>query len=163
RNPKHDGGSRMPVGSGLWACYGSVPTIKRAASPALDLETPAVPQPMIAATGLYTPPHTITNEELVGTFNAYVQRFNADNAAAIADGSVAQLLPSSAEFIEKASGIKSRHVMDKTGILDPSIMRPIIAERPNEQISILAEMAVAAAKDALKRWGGPASDIDAII
>ena len=97
----------MPVGSGLWACYGSVPTIKRAASPALHLEMPAVPQPMIAATGLYTPPHTITNEELVGTFNTYVQRFNADNAAAIADGSVA-LLPSSAEFIEKASGIESR-------------------------------------------------------
>jgi beta-ketodecanoyl-[acyl-carrier-protein] synthase len=118
---------------------------------------------MIAATGLYTPPHTITNEELVGTFNTYVQRFNADNAAAIADGSVAPLLPSSAEFIEKASGIKSRHVMDKTGILDPSIMRPVIAERPNGEISILAEMAIAAARDALERWGGRASDIDAVI
>ena len=132
RNPEHDGGRACPwdgpVGM-LWKRS----TIKRAASPALYLEMPAVPQPMIAATGLYTPPHTITNEELVGTFNAYVQRFNADNAAAIADGSVAPLLPSSAEFIEKASGIKSRHVMDKTGILDPSIMRPIIAERPERR------------------------------
>ena len=96
------------------------------------LEMPAVPQPVIAATGLYVPPHSISNAELVGAFNAYVERFNADNAAAMRDGSIAQLLPSSVEFIEKASGIKSRYVMDKAGILDPAIMRPIIPERPNE-------------------------------
>ena len=47
-------------------------------------------------------------------------------------------------------GIKSRYVMDKAGILDPDIMCPRIPERPNEQISILAEMAVAAARDALE-------------
>ena len=55
---------------------------------------------------------------------------------------IAALLPSSVEFIEKASGIKSRHVMDKTGILDPAVMRPIIPERSNDEISILAEMAI---------------------
>lgn len=131
--------------------------------PRRTLETPAVPQPVIAATGLYVPPHSISNQELVSAFNAFVEKFNAENAAAIADGRVAPLLPSSAEFIEKASGIKSRHVMDKTGILDPSIMRPIIPERPNDQISILAEMAVAAANDALDRWEGPKSDIGAVI
>jgi beta-ketodecanoyl-[acyl-carrier-protein] synthase len=76
---------------------------------------------------------------------------------------MAALLPSSAEFIEKASGIKSRHVMDKTGILDPSIMRPIIPERPNEAISILAEMAIAAAEDAIRNWGGNPKDLDAVI
>jgi beta-ketodecanoyl-[acyl-carrier-protein] synthase len=123
----------------------------------------AVPQPVIAATGLYVPPNSISNAELVGAFNAYVERFNADNAAAIAAGQIAPLLPSSVEFIEKASGIKARYVMDKQGILDPAIMRPIIAERPNEQLSILAEMAVAAAEDALKKWGGDISNIGAVI
>jgi len=122
-----------------------------------------VPQPVIAATGLYVPPHSISNQELVVAFNAFVETFNADNAAAIADGTVAPLLPSSAEFIDKASGIKSRHVMDKTGILDPAIMRPILSERPNDQISILAEMAVAAANDALEHWAEPKSDIGAVI
>lgn len=122
-----------------------------------------MPQPVIAATGLYVPPHSISNQELVSAFNAFVERFNAENAAAIADGRVAPLLPSSAEFIEKASGIKSRHVMDKTGILDPAIMRPILPERPNDQISVLAEMAVAAANDALDRWAGPKSDVGAVI
>jgi beta-ketodecanoyl-[acyl-carrier-protein] synthase len=118
---------------------------------------------VIAATGLYVPPHSISNEELVNTFNTYVERFNARNAAAIAAGEVQALLPSSVAFIEKASGIKSRHVMDRTGILDPAIMRPAIAERPNEQISILAEMAIEAATDALRRWGKGADAIDAVI
>jgi beta-ketodecanoyl-[acyl-carrier-protein] synthase len=122
-----------------------------------------VPQPNIAATGLYVPPHSISNHELVSAFNAYVEKFNAENATAIAEGRTAPLLPSSAEFIEKASGIKSRHVMDKAGILDPEMMRPIIPERPNDQISILAEMAVAAADDALAHWEGSKSDIGAVI
>ena len=41
--------------------------------------------------------------------------------------------PSSAEFIEKASGIKSRFVMQKSGILDPAVMRPVIPERPTKR------------------------------
>ena len=118
---------------------------------------------VIAATGLYTPPHSLSNAELVVTFNAYVERFNAANAPAIAAGEVQALIPSSAEFIEKASGIKSRFVVDKTGLVDPEVMRPNIPERPNDQISLLAEIAVEAAKDALARWGKPASEIDAVI
>ena len=118
---------------------------------------------VIAATGLYTPPHSLSNAELVVTFNAYVERFNAANAEAIAAGEVQTLIPSSAEFIEKASGIKSRFVVDKSGLIDPEVMRPVIAERSNDEISLLAEMAVEAAKDALARWGKPASEIDAVI
>ncbi|MFZ5670098.1 MAG: beta-ketoacyl-ACP synthase III [Pseudomonadota bacterium] len=120
-------------------------------------------QAVIAATGLFTPDQSISNSELVEAFNAYVERFNAANAEAIAAGEVEALTPSSAEFIEKASGIKARYVMDKAGILDPEVMRPNIPERPNEEISILAEIAVAAARDALARWGKPASEIDAVI
>jgi beta-ketodecanoyl-[acyl-carrier-protein] synthase len=118
---------------------------------------------VIAATGLYTPPNSLSNEELVATFNAYVERFNAANAEAIAAGEVQALAPSSPEFIEKASGIRSRFVVDKTGLVDPERMAPNIAERPNESLSVLAEMAVEAAKDALSRWGKPASEIDAVI
>ncbi|MBI5128595.1 MAG: beta-ketoacyl-ACP synthase III [Rhodopseudomonas palustris] len=118
---------------------------------------------VIAATGLYTPPDSISNAELVEAFNAYVANFNAANAAAIAAGSVEPLQPSSAEFIEKASGIKSRYVVAKPGILDPELMRPVIPERPNDQISILAEIAVKAAEQALERWGKPRERIGAVL
>jgi beta-ketodecanoyl-[acyl-carrier-protein] synthase len=118
---------------------------------------------VIAATGLYTPPNSLSNEELVATFNAYVGRFNAANSEAIAAGEVSALVPSSAEFIEKASGIKSRFVVDKTGLVDPERMAPNIPERPNEEISVLAEMAVEAAKSAIAAWGKDPGRIDAVI
>ncbi|WP_045837484.1 beta-ketoacyl-ACP synthase III [Hyphomicrobium sp. 99] len=120
-------------------------------------------QPVIAATGIYVPPNSISNDELVSAFNTYVREFNSVNAAAIAAGKVAPLLPSSSEFIEKASGIRSRHVVDKDGILDPAVMRPVIPERSNEEISVLAELAVHAARDALENWGGDIRDIGAVI
>ena len=120
-------------------------------------------QAVIAATGLYTPPYSISNEELVVAFNAYVERFNERNAAAIAAGEAEALTPSSAEFIEKASGIKSRFVMNKDGIIDPEVMRPSLPERSNEELSILAEMAVEAARQAIERWGKPASEIGAVL
>jgi beta-ketodecanoyl-[acyl-carrier-protein] synthase len=125
--------------------------------------TAVLPQAVIAATGLYTPPHSISNAELVEAFNAFVERFNAVNADAIAAGDVVALAPSSPEFIEKASGIKSRFVMNKAGIIDPDLMRPILPERSNDELSILAEMAVEAAKQAIERWGKPISEIGAVI
>jgi len=122
-----------------------------------------LPQAVIAATGLYTPPFSLSNAELVETFNTYVARFNAANAQAIEAGEVAALTPSSVEFIEKATGIKARDVVDKTGLIDPDVMRPNIPERANEELSVLAEMAVEAAKEAIERWGKPASEIGAVI
>ncbi len=71
--------------------------------------------------------------------------------------------PSSSEFVEKASGIKSRYVVDKAGILDPRRMAPMIPARPNEELSILAEIAVAAARDAMKAADLGAQDIDGVI
>lgn len=118
---------------------------------------------IIAATGLYTPPQSISNDELVEAFNIYVERFNAENAAAIEEGRIEALLPSSTEFIEKASGIKSRYVVEKAGILDPAIMRPVIPERPNDEISLLAEIAVKAADEALQRWGKQRERIGAVL
>lgn len=119
--------------------------------------------PVISATGLYTPPESISNEELVSSFNTYVERFNQRNAAEIEAGSVAPLAPSSVEFIEKASGIKARYVMSKASLLDPEIMAPRWAERPDEELSVLAEMGVKAARDALARAGRDAKDVDAVL
>jgi len=118
---------------------------------------------VISGTGLYTPAHSISNEELVASFNTFVQRHNAENAAAIEAGEMQPLAESSAAFIEKASGIKSRFVTDKDGILDPQRMVPRIAERSNDQWSILCEMSVKAAEQALARAGKTAADIDGVI
>ncbi len=117
----------------------------------------------ISGTGLYTPPFSVSNEELVTCFNSYVRQFNADNAEAIARGEVAALEESSAAFIEKASGIKSRYVVEKSGILDPKVMHPLIPEREISEPSIMCDMAVAAAKQALANAGISAQDIDAVI
>jgi beta-ketodecanoyl-[acyl-carrier-protein] synthase len=126
------------------------------------LESP-VPQAVIAATGLYTPAESVSNAELVAAFNAFVERANAADADAIAAGEREPLQPSSVEFIEKASGIKSRYVMQKSGVIDPELMRPVIPERSNDELSIMAEMAVAAAREALARWGKPVSEIGAVL
>lgn len=117
----------------------------------------------IVATGLYTPPHSISNDELVAAFNAYVEDFNSKNAAAIAAGDMEPLHPSSSEFIEKASGIKARYVIEKDGILDIARMAPKVAPRANEELSILAEMAVAAAREAMRSADLKAADIDGVI
>ncbi len=117
----------------------------------------------LTGTGLYTPPHSISNEELVESFNHYVELHNAAHADAIASGDMPALQPSSAEFIEKASGIKARYVINKDGILDPERMTPRIAERTNEEPSVMCEMAVTASRDALAAAGITASDLDAVI
>ncbi len=120
-------------------------------------------RPVISATGLFTPEESISNEELVASFNAYVARHNAQHAAAIAAGEMEPLQESSVEFIEKASGIKARHVMSKVPILDPEIMAPRWARRGNDEVSILAEIGIKAALDALQRAGRDPGDVDAVL
>ena len=119
--------------------------------------------PVISATGLFTPAESISNEELVESFNTYVARFNAEHAAEIAAGTVSELAPSSAEFIEKASGVKARYVMSKASLLDPEIMTPRWDERADSELSVMAEMGVKAARDALERAGRDASQVDAVL
>ncbi len=117
----------------------------------------------LSGTGLFTPAASISNDELVAAFNEYVRRHNKAHAQAIAEGNVTALQESSTEFVTKASGIENRYVMDKTGILDPDIMCPRIPERSNDKISILAEMAVTAARDALKASDRTTADIDGVL
>jgi beta-ketodecanoyl-[acyl-carrier-protein] synthase len=118
---------------------------------------------VIRSTGLWTPDESVSNEELVECFNAYVERFNAENADAIERGTVEAKNPSSTGFIEKASGIKSRYTIDKEGVLDIDRMRPRVKPRPNDEIALTAEAGVAAARDALARAGREAKDVDAVI
>ncbi|MCA0909176.1 beta-ketoacyl-ACP synthase III [Qipengyuania gaetbuli] len=120
-------------------------------------------RPVISSTGLFTPEESITNEELVASFNEYVRRHNAANADAIAAGEMEPLAESSVEFIEKASGIKARHVMAKAPVLDPDIMAPRWPQRSNEEVSILAEIGIKAARQALERAGRDPADVDAVL
>ncbi|HUO99521.1 MAG TPA: beta-ketoacyl-ACP synthase III [Rhizomicrobium sp.] len=118
---------------------------------------------VLSGSGVFTPAQSISNDELVASFNEYVRRRNAAHSAAIASGSMPALLESSSEFIVKASGIKNRYVLDKSGILDPEIMCPRIPERRDEELSVMAEMCVAAARAALADAERKPSDIDAVI
>ena len=118
---------------------------------------------VISATGLWTPKDSVSNEELVEGFNAYVDKWNGENAADIEAGTKEALTYSNAGFIEKASGIKSRYVMSKAPMLDPNIMAPRIPARSNDEPSVLAEMAVKAAKQALETAGRKPEDVGAVI
>lgn len=118
---------------------------------------------VISGTGVFTPPHSISNKELVDSFNTYVRKFNEENAAAIEKGEVEALNESNVDFIVKASGIEARYVMNKTGIIDPEIMAPRLPQRSNDEPSILAEMAVDAAKKAMARANKTPADIDAVL
>ncbi|MEI6619243.1 MAG: beta-ketoacyl-ACP synthase III, partial [Betaproteobacteria bacterium] len=117
----------------------------------------------ISSTGIFVPPETITNEELVHAYNRYAALENARNAQAIAAGTQVALTDSSVEFIEKASGIQSRYVLEKQGVLDPERMRPRFTPRPDTDISLMAEIGVKACQDALTAAGKTAADVDGLI
>lgn len=117
----------------------------------------------ISGTGLFVPSQTITNDELVESFNAYVAKFNEEHAAEIANGELQPLQPSNSAFIESASGIKQRYVMEKEGILNPDRLHPYFKERPNSELSMMAEIAVDAGRKAMEDAGLTPADIDAVI
>jgi beta-ketodecanoyl-[acyl-carrier-protein] synthase len=86
-----------------------------------------------------------------------------DAADEIAAGVREPLTYSSVEFIEKASGIQQRYVLEKSGVLDPSRMYPRFTERPDDQLSLMAEIAVDAARKALDAAGKTGDQIDAVL
>ena len=120
-------------------------------------------QVVISGVGVWHPKDSITNEELVDSYNAYVDAFNEENKAQIESGDVAAMPYSSAEFIEKASGIKSRYIYQKEAALDITRMKPKIAPRADDELSHQAEIAVEAAKLALASANVTADEIDAVI
>ncbi|WP_136678964.1 beta-ketoacyl-ACP synthase III [Neptunomonas sp. XY-337] len=118
---------------------------------------------VISGVGVWTPPFSISNTELVDAYNAWATQFNEHNAEQIAQGLCEPKALSSAEFIEKASGIKSRYTYCKEGTLDVNRMRPKIAARSDDQLSHQAEIALDAAKKALSAANKSAQEIDAVI
>jgi beta-ketodecanoyl-[acyl-carrier-protein] synthase len=120
-------------------------------------------QPVISGTGVFTPAQVITNDELVATFNAYADRFNAEHASEIVAGTVIAKDHSSSEFIFKASGIEQRYVLDKSGILDPEVMHPLLRQRDDDEPGVMAEMALDACTKALAMAGLTGADIDLVI
>jgi len=118
---------------------------------------------LITGSGLYTPKQSISNEELVASYNAYVDSYNNENKLLIDAGEIEPLIHSDTDFIKKVSGIEQRFVLDKEGILDPERMRPNLVERSNEEISIQAEISVDACQQAMDSAGVSANEIDAVI
>lgn len=118
---------------------------------------------IISGSGLWKPPHIITNEELVDAYNGYAEKFNQENAKEIAREEVEAKPLSTAEFIEKASGIKARYAYIKDGILDIDRMRPRIPARSEDELSHQAEIALNAARIAMTEANKEASEVDAVI
>ena len=117
----------------------------------------------ISGTGLFTPKESISNEELVSSFNKFVDEYNESNKESIQKGEVSALEKSNADFIEKASGVKSRYVQNKSGILDTSFMKPKLRERSENELSNLAEIGSIAARDAISNAKIDPDNIDAVI
>lgn len=118
---------------------------------------------VISGSGLFIPPFTITNDELVEAYNAYANRFNEEHADAIAAGETEALPLSSSEFIEKASGIKARYAMYKDGIVNPDIMHPVFPMTQEGATPEMVTMGVAAAREAMQQASKTADDIDMVI
>ena len=117
----------------------------------------------IAGTGIWYPEDTISNDEIVSSYNAYVDNFNESNKNSIACGDIVALEHSSVEFIEKASGIKTRHVVDKKNILDVDRMMPSLKHEDESRLSIQAIAGIKAAKKAMDQANVTPDDIDAVI
>jgi len=117
----------------------------------------------IAGTGIWYPDDKISNDEIVDSYNSYVKKFNIDNQSDIDNGLIQPMEFSSAEFIEKASGIKSRYVIDEEGILDINRMMPRVNNEHPDRLSVHAEVGIKAAMKAMKQAEVTADDIDAII
>ena len=114
---------------------------------------------IIGGMGVSIPQAVISNEELVESFNGWVER---ENVARTARGE-APLQTSSAAFIHHASGISRRHVHTPDGILDIGRMTPRIPARDDDALSVLAEFGASAARAALDDAGIDAGSVDLVI
>ena len=117
----------------------------------------------IAGTGIWHPEEKVSNNEIVNSYNSFVKKFNQENKLDIENGSIDAMELSSAEFIEKASGIKSRYVIDKEGILDINRMMPRVKNEHPDRLSIHAEVGIKAAKKAMEQANVGPNEIDAVI
>lgn len=117
----------------------------------------------IASTGVFTPEATISNSELAAAFNQFAAAYNAEHAAAIQAGERIAKKPLDPRQIENITGVRSRHVLDKAGVLDPKRMRPSFPQRAPNALSVMASMGVAAGGEALVRAKRKPRDVDVVI
>jgi beta-ketodecanoyl-[acyl-carrier-protein] synthase len=108
----------------------------------------------ITGSAVWHPEHVLTNDELCAAFNEYVRRANAAGA---------QLAESSPEFIERASGIARRYIVEKSGVLDPERMCPNVPDRSDDELSLQAEFGVHAVKRALAAAGRVGEEVDLLV
>jgi len=113
----------------------------------------------LSGIGVEIPSSAISNEQLVASFNAWVDK---ENERRVREGG--EPLPKSdCDFIVHASGVKERHVLVADGVLDPDRMAPRIPARADDEISVMAEFGVAAARRAIADAGIEPADIDLVI
>lgn len=117
----------------------------------------------ISGTGLWTPEGSIHNLELVESLSQAVGTWNAEHAAEIESERLEERDLPSERFIERASGVKHRYVIDKEGVLDPKRLRPHIPLRREDEPSIQCEIALIAIREALAEAGRNPEDVDAVI
>ena len=104
---------------------------------------------IISGIGAEIPEAVITNEELVASFNQWV---DAENPGRLAAGQE-PLAKSDCDFIVYASGVETRHVIEREGILDPQRMTPRIPPRGDDELSVEAEFGLKSARKALDHAG----------
>jgi len=115
---------------------------------------------IISGIGVEIPESTITNEELVASFNEWIDLQNVERSAM----GEPLLAKSNTDFIVYASGVKNRHVHTRDGILDVTRMAPRIPPRGDDELSVMAEFGVASAKRALEHAGvSDPSSVDMVI
>ena len=114
---------------------------------------------IISGIGVEIPEASISNDELVASFNSWVDQENVGRQAA----GLELLQKSDSDFIVYASGVKQRHVHTLDGILDPERMTPRIPPRGDDDLSVEAEFGVASARKALDHAGLTGADIDMVI
>ena len=117
----------------------------------------------ISGTGIWHPSESITNDEIVKSYNTYVDNYNIENKELIERDEISALEHSSSAFIEKASGIKTRYVIDKKNILDINKMMPEVQHEDESRLSIHAIAGIDAAKKAMIEANVCADDIDGVI
>ncbi len=118
---------------------------------------------VISGSGLWTPAEGISNAELVESLTQAVERWNAEHADEIASGALEERDLPSERFIERASGIKHRYVVEKKGVLDPSRQKPHLPLRGEDELGIQAELSVTAIREALEQAGREPGEVDAVL
>lgn len=113
----------------------------------------------IGGIGVEIPRYSISNDELVASYNSWVDLENAERFARGEE----LLAHSSSEFIVRVSGICNRHVYEREGILDPTRMAPHIPARADDEMSVIAEFGLAAARKAIGDADIDPATIDLII